>query len=191
MKKTVASLIFLFASVAMANELYMGLDYALAGNTNKYTGPSNQNDSIEVDNAYSELKLQLGYGSEADVKAQAYFAYIQYDAGVYDNSNEALYEFGVELIKEFAYDEDFFPFIKAGLGLGFMDINGYTKDQVGNVSGSLGLGLRYKFDEQISIRGGMDFVFRQWNGVYAISDGKQTNLQDDATKFYIGADYRF
>lgn len=190
MKRKVVSLIFFLATSLTANSLYMGMDLALAGNTNKYTGGSSLT-GTELTNDYSAMKLRVGYGEEADLKLQAYFSYIAYDEGIYDDTNEALYEFGAELIKEFAYDEDFFPFVKGGLGFGFMGINGYTKDMATELGGNLGLGLRYKWDEDISVSTGVDMVFRQWDSVYSSTTGAQTNLQSDSTQFYVGLEYTF
>ncbi len=191
MKKIVASLICLLAGNVLANELYFGADVAFSANTNKYTGPTDPSQNYDVGNDYTELKLQLGYGEEADVKIQGYFSYLAYDEGIYDSTNEGLYEFGAELIKEFAYDEDIFPFVKAGFGFGFMGVNGYTKDMATEVGGNLGAGVRYKLDEDISLKGGLDLVFRQWDSVYANSTLKQTNLQTDSTKLYFGIEYTF
>ena len=189
MKKTVSSLMILTASIAMANDLYMGLEYGMAGNTHKYTGSSNFNDNTQVDNDYGEFKIKLGYGKDADIKIQTYFSLINYDEGVFDSSNEALYEFGLELVKEFTFNKDFYPFVKGGAGVGFMDINGYSEAQANEVSANIGLGLSYKLYEDVSLLGGVDFIYRRWSSVY--ENTQQKNVQDDALKLYFGANYTF
>jgi opacity protein-like surface antigen len=155
----------LVASAALA-DVYVGVEYGAASNTTEeeaelygYTANG------EIDNNYKDIKLKVGAGEDGGIKVQAYLSFISYDEYIFDNSNKDYTEIGMELIKEFEVNKQFYPFIKGGMGVGVMDVEGYTEDSIAAVSLNLGAGLSFKATENIALIAGVDYMYRKWQDI--------------------------
>lgn len=194
-KVLVGCLVSSMLSVAAVADVYVGVEYGSAKNTT--TLDVSGYGTIEGDNDYSDVKFKIGTGTDGGVKFQGTLSLISYDETVFDDTNKDLMEFGVDFMKEFEVSPSFYPFIKAGFGVGSMTVDGYSEDSIVTVSFNLGAGISYKATENIYVIGGVDYVARKWqdieysgyNGYYYETITLSTS--DSAMKPYIGINYKF
>lgn len=180
----------LVATNAMAedSEFYVGLDVFSSNNTftleNSVTGAS-----ADVDVDSDGFKLKFGATLNEGWRVQGYYQHETYDETLYDATNDVLNEIGVDVIKGFEVTSEFSPFIQAGLGYGWMDVEGYSDDTVNEVSLKLGAGVMYKITPTFEAIAGIDFQYRNWSDLQI---GSTTiEIDEKITKFYIGANIHF
>lgn len=182
----------LVASAALA-DVYVGVEYGAASNTTEREVTGSMNGTYDYDNNYKDIKLKVGAGEDGGIKVQAYLSFISYDEYIFDNSNKDYTEIGVELIKEFEVSSSLYPFIKGGMGVGVMDVEGYSEDSILAVSLNLGAGLSFKATDNISLLAGVDYVYRKWQDI-EFRDGWRTttvSIADSGIKPYIGVNFQF
>jgi len=173
-------------SSAVIADVYVGIDYGFASNETEIEDGSN---SFKGDNNYNDLKLKVGYGKDGDFKGQMSLSFISFDEKVFDDENSDLMELGFDVIKEFEATKQFYPFLKAGFGFGYMDVEGYEDDSIYEVSFNVGAGISYKAIENFYIVGGIDYIGRKWQD---IDYGRGTiSTTDSGFKPYIGLNYKF
>lgn len=182
----------LVASVAMS-DMYVGVEYGAASNTHEFEATGALSGSADHDNDYNDIKLKVGAGEDGGVKLQGRLSFISYDESIFDDTNKDYVEFGLDLIKEFEVNKQFYPFIKGGMGVGSMDVEGYTEDSILAVSFNLGAGLSFKATDNISLLAGVDYVYRKWQDIeYTYGWSTVTvSTTDDALKPYIGVNFQF
>ncbi|MDO9208527.1 MAG: hypothetical protein Q7T91_09795 [Sulfuricurvum sp.] len=186
MKKIALATLLASGLMAADSGLYLGLDYGKATNTHEFTIGSS---SAEYDNDYSDLKFKIGGGTDGELKFQGYLSKINYDIGVYDNQNNALYEIGFDIIKEFEVTPSFYPFVKGSFGVGRMDTDFTADGYVSELTFNIGAGLSYKAIDHIYILAGVDYIWRRWSD---LTNGSITlETSDTALKPYIGMNYKF
>lgn len=184
----------LVASTALA-DVYVGVEYGAASNTtereSEYFGLYTLNN--EIDNNYKDIKLKVGAGEDGGIKVQAYFSFISYDEYIFRNSSKDYKEIGVDLIKEFEVNKQFYPFIKGGMGVGIMDLEEgyYTEDRILAVSFNLGAGLSFKATDNISLLAGVDYVYRKWQDIEYSGGALTRSTADSGIKPYIGVNFQF
>lgn len=182
----------LVASAAMA-DVYVGVEYGAASNTHEREVTGAGSGTSEYDKDYSDIKLKIGGGEDGGVKVQATLSFIEYDESIFDNTNKDYIEVGLDLIKEFEVNKNVYPFIKGGLGVGSMDVEGYSESSITGVSLNLGAGLSFKATDNFYLVGGVDYVYRKWQDIeYTIGWSTVTvSTTDSALKPYIGANFKF
>lgn len=190
MKKILLAAMLTSGLMAADSGLYMGVEYGKSTNDQKFTVDSY---SATLENDYSDLKFKIGGGTDGDVKFQGTLSMISYTDSIFDSSHKDLMEFGFDVIKEFEVSPAFYPFLKIGLGVGSMDVDGYTDDKILAVSFNLGAGISYKVIDHLYVLAGVDYVGRKWQDIKA-TDGFSTvtiSTTDSGVKPYIGMNYRF
>lgn len=169
-------------------QFYLGLDAFTSSNTfdlkNATTGAS-----ADVDDDSDGFKLKFGANLDDGWRVQGYFQHEVYDLPIYDNTNDELNEIGVDVIKGFEVTPEFSPFIQAGLGYGWMDIQGYSESTANEVSLKVGAGVMYKVTPMFEAIAGIDFQYRNWTDVTLLN--QRIEIDEGSTKFYIGANFHF
>lgn len=135
----------------------------------------------------------MAAGEDGGFKGQVTLSLISFDEAVFDGENSDLIEIGFDVIKEFEVTSSFYPFLKAGVGFGSMDVEGYEDDSIYEVSFNLGAGVSFKATDSFYIIGGVDYVGRKWQdievaGYYVPSTITTT---DSGFKPYVGLNYKF
>lgn len=201
----------LVASAAMS-DMYVGVEYGAASNKKNYKDtyyesiPSfghyaEETYSGKVNDDYSDIKLKIGAGEDGSVKIQGTISFIDYDKIWFDDTNTEYVEFGLDLIKEFEVNPQFYPFIKGGMGIGSMDVEGYSESYILAISLNLGAGVSYKATKNISLLAGVDYIYRKFQDIerkrsgyygttyYTYQDTFETS--ESAFKPYIGVNFQF
>ncbi len=189
--KKIILLTCLTGALMAESSFYVGLDFGKADNTDKITSKSGTNTAtIKNDNTYSDLKIKLGIEADIGTDFQLTFSKINYDNGVfYNTTGTKLYEIGLDIIKEFELTSSLSPFIKLGVGYGYMDSQLPAYEDVNEFSTNFGVGLSYKVIEHIYALAGVDYIYRHWSNT---TDNDFTfETRGSAIKPYIGLNYKF
>jgi len=190
MKKIVLAGLLASGLMAADSGLYVGAEYGAAKNS---TTIDFDGGSIDGDNDYKDVKLKIGGGTDGGFKYQGTVSFISFDEYVFSDKSKKTTEFGFDLIKEFEVTPSVYPFIKAGFGVGSMDVEGYTEDSILGVSFNIGAGISYKVIDHLYLLAGVDYVARKWQDI-EYYDGSSTvtlSTKDSAFKPYVGVNYRF
>jgi opacity protein-like surface antigen len=185
-KSLLLSGLLVVGSSAMA-DIYVGVDYGINSNTTKVSGAAN----ASISNKYSDLSIKVGSGKDGDWKGQLRLSRISYEKPIFDNTHETLIEFGGDIIREFTLDsvKNLYPYVKVGLGVGSMSVDGYSDSSISEVSFKAGVGVSYKAIEHLYIIGGVDYVARRWQDIQI---GSSTySIKDTGAQPYIGINYAF
>ena len=192
------------ASAALA-DVYVGVEYGAASNKTETTFSTSSLESGKIDNDYSDVKLKVGLGEDGGVKFQATLSMIEFDKATFDDTNKEYVEVGFDLIKEFEVTPQFYPFIKGGMGVGAMDVEGYNESKMYAVSLNLGAGVSYKAVEHVYLVAGLDYVYRKYQDIeytrttyysgsyfsYFSSSTYTRETSDSGIKPYIGVNFQF
>lgn len=169
-----------------SSEMYVGLN--IEGSSNSFS--ANRSSGNWDDNPHSNgLKLKLGTLSNDGWRVQGYFLYERYDKSLFDDSHDVLHELGVDVIKGFETTPEFSPFIQAGLGYGWMNVNGHTDNSISELSLKFGGGVMYKVAPEFELLAGLDLQFRKWEDIE--SSTYTLSVKENSTRLYIGANYHF
>jgi len=174
-----------------SSELYVGLDYFKSSNTITVDALGQ---SVEGDNDSGGLRLKFGADLEDNWRVQGYLAREVYDQTLFDDTNDELYELGVEVVKAFAVTPEFLPFVQVGIGYGVMSVEGYNESSISELSLKAGLGVMYKVTPKVEVLAGFDYQYRKWQDIemYVSGFGNQTlETSEKSTRFYFGANYHF
>ena len=178
----------------MANEssdFYVGLDYFKSSNTITVDALGQ---SFEGDNDSAGFRLKFGADLEDNWRVQGYLLREVYDETLFDDTNDELYEIGVEVVKAFEVTPEFLPFVQVGIGTGAMSVEGYNESSISEVSLKAGLGVMYKITPEVEVLAGFDYQYKQWQDVELLDVGFNTETletSEKSTRFYVGANYHF
>lgn len=170
----------------MATDVYMGLDVSGALQTVKGGVTSNLRE------ASNTAKLKIGFGEDDSFKYQFHLDYVRFNDPLFDNNNQALLESAFDFIKEFRAQEDISPYIKLGVGYGFMPIDGASKKNIKEVMSSAGLGISFKTTDELYVITGFDYMYRFWQDVKYTTSAEQTlSTKSYGLGLYVGLNYKF
>lgn len=190
MKKIIAPIILAaaFAPALMAeiSGPYVGFDILSSGNTLSVEYDGHED---EFDDNSAGFKLKFGALFFNNWRLQAYFLHENYEDPLFDASNDAMNEIGADLIKGFEVAPGLLPFFQIGLGVGWMDVDGYNKDSLSSVSFKFGGGVMYRVTPAFEVLAGLDIQGRAWEEI----DYGTTTVEpsESSTKFYLGANLHF
>lgn len=168
------------------SDLYIGLDVGTSKNTFTLDDGSTSA-SADLDSKY--FKLKFGTVSESGWRLQGYFLSETYDETLFDNTHDRLNELGVDVIKGFAVTPKFSPFIQAGLGYGWMNVDGYSESSIAEFNIKIGAGLMYSINNTFEVLAGVDFQAKAWQDIVVGTTTISTT--EKSSKFYIGTNFHF
>ena len=203
MKQTVGNLLLIssiFTTGTFATEgadWYVGVDAVYSqGSTDydstKVSDGTTFNDRWDVDSTAFRLKVGMFLGDGGTRVQAVYLQDISNDADVSYITDYEHTEFGLDLIQEFRVTSKFSPFITVGLGLGDIDITGFSQGNTTSYDyyyAKAGLGLSYQFSEHFEVLGGVDYSHRFIKDT--TTDGWNEELDEGAVQVYVGLNYLF
>ena len=171
---------------AMAADVYMGLDLSGALQTIKGGVTSDLRETS------STAKLKVGFGEDDSFKYQFRLDYVRFNGPLFDDKHEVLYETSFDFIKEVHAQEDISPYVKLGVGYGFMPIDGASKKRIGEVVTTAGLGISFKTMEALYVVTGFDYTYRFWQDIEYMSTASKTlSTKSYGLGLYVGLNYKF
>ncbi|OHE17109.1 MAG: hypothetical protein A2540_01580 [Sulfurimonas sp. RIFOXYD2_FULL_37_8] len=180
----------LLSSAAMADGIYVGVEYGMASNETEVDDGSA---SYKGDNDYKDFKFKVGYGEDGGFKGQIGLSFISFDETVFDDENSDLIEVGFDVIKEFEVTKNFYPFVKIGFGVGSMSVDGYEDSSIYEVSFNVGAGISFKATDNLYLIGGVDYVGRKWQDIEVAGYYVPSTITTTESGFkpYVGLNYKF
>ena len=191
----------LFLSTLMVNhtlandtsELYIGVDFFKSSNKMTYKENSTQVDGPDRDS--DGFKIKFGTQLDDGWRFQGYFLHEQYDASFINYADNTLNELGLDLIKGFEVTPKFIPFVLAGFGYGWMDVNGYNEDTITEINLKLGAGMMYKITPQFEAMIGIDLQGKAWQDyveyTFLPTTSTTHETSERSVRYYLGANYHF
>lgn len=183
-----------FSANLFATDVYVGVQLGNVTNKDKATFTGNLSGDVEQDNSYSDLGVVIGMGNDGDWKGQLRLSKIGFSETIFDNTNKDAFEIGVDVIKEFEVYDNTYPFIKAGLGYTIMSLDNpsLSESSILGVELNIGAGLAYKVIDNISIYGGLDYVYRKWQDIqYYGSINATRSTTGSGIKYNAGVNFSF
>ena len=170
----------------MATDVYMGLD--LSGALQTIKGGV----TADLRETSSTAKLKIGFGEDDSFKYQFHLDYVRFNGPIFDDNNQALYETAFDLIKELHAQEDISPYVKLGIGYGFMPIDDASEKNIGEVVTTAGLGISFKTMEELYVVTGFDYTYRFWQDIEYMSTASKTlSTKSYGLGLYVGLNYKF
>lgn len=182
-----AGLVIGSISTAFADS-YVGVEYGYA---NAEDERESQGVTVDQDNDYNDFTLKYGIEAQTNWNVEVTLSRTKFDEATFDASNDEMYELGADIIYDFADHGKLTPFVKAGLGYGWMDVDGYTESTINSVSLNAGVGVKYQLVEDLYVVTGVDAVYRQWQDIDVLLQGATIETSNTAAKAYVGLDYHF
>ena len=198
MHKILPTILFfstLMVNHTLANDtsgLYIGVDLFKSSNKMTYKENSTQVDGPDRDS--DGFKIKFGTQLDDGWRFQGYFLHEQYNASFIDYADNTLNELGLDLIKGFEVTPEFIPFIQAGFGYGWMDVNGYNEDTIAEINLKLGAGMMYKITPQFEAIIGIDLQGKAWQDYveYTFLTTSTTHeTSERSVRYYLGANFHF
>ncbi|WP_345972970.1 outer membrane beta-barrel protein [Sulfurimonas diazotrophicus] len=177
---------------AQRADLYFGMN--LFGSENKFdfeAGGYHERPSI----GSKGFALKFGAVLYNGWRLQGYLLGEYFDEPLFDDTNDELYELGLDVIKTFDTYTNLYPFIQAGIGSGSMQLDSYYyphDDSIGEVSLKVGMGLIFRIAPQLEVMGGVDFQWRTWQDVeYYYPVYNKLSTDDSSVRYYGGFNFLF
>lgn len=193
MKKIVLAVLIASGLMAADSGVYLGVEYGVAKNsTTQDFDNGSATTSYEDDNNYKDIKVKIGGGRDGGVKFQGSLSFITFDEYVFSYASKETIELGFDIIKEFEVTPSVYPYIKAGFGVGFMDVEGYSEDSIAGVSFKIGAGVSFKVVDHLYLLAGIDYVGRKWQDIeYQTTTTTTISTTDSGIKPYVGVNFLF
>ncbi|WP_456295289.1 hypothetical protein M1D72_01560 [Vibrio sp. AK197] len=207
MNKIVFALLLISPIVAaetVSTEAYKNMSVSVQSlsSSNTFTIDSDWG-STEVDDDSEAYALRLSWYSEdasfCEVCERVYFIeYMseEFDLGVYDSDNNNLATFSVGFQEEFSIPaesiggiEGLTPYFQIALGLGFMDISGYSESSASTLSLKGDIGLAYYIQPALRLHMAIGYQGRHWTSVDM--SGVELSIDDQSVIGSFGVSYRF
>lgn len=178
---------------AQSTEFYFGADLFKGYNT--FTYDWNTQPDYDLDNDSKGLRLKFGADLEDAWKVQGHFTIEDFDRNNFSRygSDGDLYELGVDVIKGFPLDNSITPFLLAGVGMGWMDVDGYTENTIRSFALKIGIGLSFLFTPELEAVVGIDFKYRSWQEIngYVGMSYVELETRERIVSPYLGLNYHF
>jgi len=179
-------------ALAEGSDMYIGID--ILKNTHSITTDISGHGSSSKDFDSNSFKIKLGTVSENGWRVQGYFEALTYDKTLFDDTNDALMEFGVDVIKGFEMTPEFTPYIQVGAGFGSMSIKDASEDSISEFNLKIGVGVAYKIIPAFELIAGADLQYKSWQDLILTDGFGNTTILETTeanTKLYIGGNFHF
>ena len=182
MKKLIIAVLFLSTALLAEAGPFVGMGGGVLNET--FSSPT-----LEKETQAGFVKAKIGYGNPAGYGVEVCMSYFEYDQNVFsDNDGTNLY-FDVNIIKAYDFDIGFYPYLKAGIGAGYLSVGRSTDSALGNGSFQGGGGLYIPLGKGVDIEIELLYRHKNWEQVDLISE--QVDVSSSVLEPYMGLNYRF
>jgi len=152
------------------------------------------NGSNDMDFDQSGFRLKLGSKEKSGTRFQTYFKSEDFD----DAFDEKVYGLGFDVLKTFSVGSDFSPFVLAGLGLDWTELEDtvnvdFSEDSLSAVLFKLGFGGLITISKNVEVQVGVDWQKRSWQDIEFTDGFNSITLEqsDTSTTYYAGVNFHF
>lgn len=174
----------LFFSTALLAEAgpFVGMGGGLLSET--FSSPT-----LEKETQAGYVKAKAGYGNPGGYGVEVCLSYFEYDRNVFsDNDGTNLY-FDVNIIKGYDFDIGFYPYLKVGIGAGYLSVDRSTDSTLGNGSFQGGGGFLVPLGKGVDVELELLYRHKNWERVDLITE--QVDVSSSVLEPYLGLNYRF
>lgn len=167
-------------------KLYLGSNYGIF--EEKFTN------EIEATSSTQIAKVKLGYGVREAYAIELSLEYIENQSKIFSSNNELnsdgdKYGINVDLIKAFDLDILILPYLKAGFGSGWFDIQRELQNRLFYSSFNLGTGIFIPISENFDFELGYEYKYTSYESVDTIA--KKLSYQSNTNIAFFGFNVRF
>jgi hypothetical protein len=172
--KKIAALLMLGSTLYMANAgdigvtnegpapIYVGADVIYG--FNNISKEYNNDTQHTTDNSIG-FDLKVGFLLDSGFRIEGSYMYQNYNDPIFDKSHTGLNELGLDVIKTFDMTPEFYPFIQAGIGYGWMSVNDLSQSYIGNFTIGAGGGMIYRASKKVELLIGLELAARAWQDI--------------------------
>jgi len=172
--------VLLSASLYAESKIYLGVNY---GNLNE-----NFNNS-KAESSSDALKIEIGYGIREAYAIEFSAEAIENKANIFSNNDGKKYNFNIELVKSFDYDLYLLPYMKAGFGAGYLEIERELQTKLNYGSFNLELGVLLPINEHYDFELGYSYKSISYESIDTIAT--QVTLESNLNTLYFGFNIRY
>ena len=185
MKKIILFLLLMSSLYAEA-KIYLGANYGII--------EEDFLDDIDASSSTGVFTIKAGYGVREAYAVELSLEYIDNKSKIFssDSSTDvdgAKYGMNVNLIKAFDLGIFSLPYIKAGFGAGFFDIERVLQNRLFYSSFNLGTGIFIPIDDNLDFEIGYEYKYTSYEAVDTIAE--QINYKSNTNIAYFGFNVRF
>ncbi|MEA2099917.1 MAG: outer membrane beta-barrel protein [Campylobacterota bacterium] len=184
--KKIIILLSLISSLFADAKVYLGSSYGVF--EEKFTN------DIEAESSTDIAKIKAGYGVREAYAVEISFEYIKNKTKIFSSDAQTAldgdkYGINVDLIKAFDYDVYVLPFIKAGFGSGYFNINRKLQNRLFYGSFNLATGIFIPINETFDFELGYEYKHTSYESVDTIVE--KIKYESDTNIVYFGFNVRF
>jgi len=152
------------------------------------------NNDIDAQSSTTIGRFKAGYGVREAYAIEFTLDYVQNRSKIFSSSNTQefdgdKYGLNIEFVKAFDYDIFILPFLKAGFGTGFLDIQRETQNILHYGSYNVGVGSFIPISEHFDFEIGYDYKFLSYEAIDIVA--KQVRYESNVNIFYFGFNVRY
>jgi len=152
------------------------------------------NGSSDMDFDQNGFRLKLGAKERNGSRFQAYFKSEDFE----DAFDENVYGLGFDVLQTFSVGSAFKPFVLAGLGLDWTELEDtpgidFNEDSLNAVLFKLGFGGLITINNNVEVQVGLDWQKRSWQDIEFTDGFNSITLEqsDTSTTYYAGLNFHF
>ena len=149
---------------------------------------------IEATSSTQIAKVKLGYGIREAYAIELSLEYIKNQSKIFSSDSEVdtdgnKYGVNVDLIKAFDLDILILPYLKAGFGSGWFDIQRELQNRLFYSSFNLGTGIFIPINKNLDLELGYEYKYVSYESIDTIAD--KLNYTSNINVVYFGFNVRF
>lgn len=154
--------LLLTASLYSDSKYYIGANYGLFNES--FNGDTSASTSSGI------TTLKVGYANRETYGIEFSLDYTKGESNIFSNNDGDRYGLNVNLLKAFDYDIYILPYIKAGMGAGFFNVDRAADDKLYYGSFNIGGGIFLPIDENFDLELGYEYRYTSFEAINLISE---------------------
>ena len=156
-------------------------------------GGGYQNESFiehsEAENAPVYGSIKFGYGDRRAYGVEFVLNYIDNKSNIFSKNDEARYGMDVMFVKAFDWWQYLYPYFRAGVGAGEMNVDRELESKIAYSSYNLGVGGYVPLGKSFELELNYEYRFTSYGAIDYLYEKLQ--LQSHVNQLYFGVNYRF
>jgi len=184
--KNIILFLLVVSSIFADAKVYMGAGYGMFDETFK--------SGIDAKNSTDLAQIKIGYGQRDAYSVEMSFEYMQNSSKIFSSTTSNSldgnkYGMNVSLIKAFDFDIYMLPYIKAGFGAGYFDIERTLQDKTFYSSLNIGTGFLIPMGESFDLELAYEHRHTSYQSIDTVVE--KINYQSGSNIAYFGFNARF
>ena len=184
--KKIILFLLLTSSLFAEAKLYFGANYGIIEESFL--------EDIDAESSSNIASIKAGYGVREAYAIEISLEYRDNKAKIFSSDSDTdfdgdKYGMNINLVKAFDFDIYALPYIKAGFGSGFFEVERILQNRLFYSSFNLGTGIFIPIDESLDFEIGYEYKYISYESLDTIAE--QINYQSNSNIAYFGFNARF